>query len=104
MQDPARVDHLRSRDQALPRALAQRFEDLGDLCVEPRVAAEHVKDALGVLQQARQLGVERLDRMRVVRPVVGLRALDTRPVAVPDLALAIARLDEQREGRAAVGP
>ena len=67
-----------------------------------RVAAEHVEQALRALEQRRQLPVERVGRERFVRPVVGDRALDARPVARPRLGGAIARLHEERVGRAAV--
>ena len=40
--------------------------------------------------------------MRLVGAVLGPRALDARPVAGPGLGVRVARLDEEREGRAPV--
>ena len=71
--------------------------------VELRVAAEHVEDARCALQQAGELRVELADRVRLVRAEVGDGALDAGPVAGPGLGGAVARLDEERVRRPAVG-
>ena len=103
VQHAARVHDLGRRHVALARAQPHRLQDLDDACVELRVAAEHVEQALRALEQAGQLRVEGVGRVRLVRAVVGDRTLDARPVARPGFSGAVPRLDEERVGGAAVG-
>src|SRR5690606_4562067 len=69
---------------------------------DARVAPQHVVDAARALEQPRELREQLADRVRLVGPEVGARALDARAVARPGLGLRIARLDEERERRPAV--
>ena len=61
-------------------------------------------DAPGLSQQLRQTAVQLVQRVGGVRPVVLDRALDARPLPVPDRALRVARADEQHVRPLIVGP
>src|SRR5262249_37514854 len=73
------------------------LEQAGHLDVPGRVPAQREVQIVDVLEQAGQLGVELGDRKRFVGTVVAGGALDARPATIPDLALGIARTNEQQE-------
>jgi hypothetical protein len=67
------------------------------------VSPEDVEDSLGALDELRKLLHELAAGVRLVGAERVPRSLDARAVARPGLGGPIARLDEQGEGRAAVG-
>ena len=64
---------------------------------------EPVVERAGAVEQLDELLVELFDRESLVRAVALLRALDARAPPVPNLLLAVARADEEREGLLARG-
>jgi hypothetical protein len=100
--DRARILDPHRRREAAAAGGAELDGQADHAGVEGRIA-ESVVDRRPVDRVLAQLGVELIDRVRRVGAVVGDRALHTRPMAGPDLHLAVPRTHEQDVPLLAVG-
>src|SRR5688500_4343162 len=75
---------------------AHRTELANDRVVEIAIDAETVIKNVGIDEYFAQLAVELGNRKRCLRTKLAHRAFDTRPTAVPNLSLRIARPYKQR--------
>jgi len=97
VQDRAGIDDLGGRDKSRARAQAHAVEGLDQLRVERGVPPQHVKHPAHPLEKLGQAFDQLMGGECGVGPVVAHRTVDTGSVAVPDLRLVLARLNEERE-------